>query len=379
MADDTLLGLRSASAAAEDYLNIEYGARAGRNAAILKDAASDISDTAEMRLISLAHAFVFEYFEDANPDRSLQGCLQSFLNLTMETLKGLFDYDEWNGAVDSYMQACEDIFDGYSKDKNFDPRILAVPSDADPLLDDDMADDDPEGCVEGHLRYVPDSELQHLYKTVQSVIGKYGKGDVDSAHPNTEGALALLRSIRLADEELSEGDDPEEEEARIDLRPAVPKKGPVSEKDGGSIPRFTASNGSVKVEFVFGGDPYEDPLDRSRARRPEASGWLGLPRQEPQVHQGHVHRGLPQQQDEPHQHHRHEPALRGEDHGEPPHVLLEQDGGRGVRDLPSGKVHAPQRQDRRPRAQRVRQEEERQRPPRLPAGVQEALRPPPTP
>jgi hypothetical protein len=335
MAEDTLLGLRSASAAAEDYLNIKYGARAGRNAAILKDAASDISDTAEMRLISLAHAFVFEYFEDAHPDRSLQGCLQSFLNLTKETLEGLFDYDEWNGAVDSYLQACEDIFDGYSEDKNYDPRILVVPSDADPLFDDDFSKKDPAGCVEGHLRCVPDSELQHLYETVQSVIGKYGKGDVDPAHPNTEGALALLRSIRLSDEELSEEDDPEEEEARIDLRPAVPGEGPASEKDGDRIPRFTASSGSVRVEFVFGGDSDEDTQDRSRARRPEASGGLGLPREEPQVHQDHLHRGIPQQQDEPHQHHRHEPALRGEDHGEPPHVLLEQDGGRGVRDLPS--------------------------------------------
>ena len=329
MADDTLSGLRSASAAAEDYLNNEYGARAGRNAAILMDAASDISDTAEMRLISLAHAFVFEYFEDASPDRSLQGCLQSFLNLTIETLEGLFDYDEWNGAVDSYLQACEDISDGYSKDKDFDPRALAVSIEADPLQDDDMAEGDPEGCVEGHLRCIPDSELQHLYGTVQSVIGKYGKGDGNPAHPDTEGALALLRSIRLADEELSEEDGAEGEESRIDLRPAVP------EKYEGRIPRFTASNGGVRVEFVFGGDTDEDTQDRSRARRPEAPGGLGLFREEPQVHQGHVHRRLPQQEDEPHQHHRHEPALRGEDHGEPPHVLLEQDGGRGVRDLPS--------------------------------------------
>ena len=36
----------------------------------------------------------------------------------------------------------------------------------------------------------------------------------------------------------------------------------------GRIPRFTASNGSVRIEFVFGADPDEDPQDRSRARRP---------------------------------------------------------------------------------------------------------------
>ncbi len=40
---------------------------------VLMDATSDISDTAETRLISLAHAFVFEYFEDVSPDRSLRG------------------------------------------------------------------------------------------------------------------------------------------------------------------------------------------------------------------------------------------------------------------------------------------------------------------
>ncbi len=117
--------------AAEDYLNIEYSARTGRNTAILKDAASDISGIAEMRLISLAHAFVFEYFEDASSDRFMQGCLQSFLALTMETLEGLFGYDEWNGAVDSYLQTCEDVFDGYSEDKNLDSRILALSTDAD--------------------------------------------------------------------------------------------------------------------------------------------------------------------------------------------------------------------------------------------------------
>ena len=183
MADDTLLGLRSASAAAEDYLNNEYGARAGRNAAILMDAASDISDTAEMRLISLAHAFVFEYFEDASPDRSLQGCLQSFLGLTMETLEGLFGYDEWNGAVDSYLQTCEDVFDGYSEDKNFDPRILAVSTDVDPLFDKCMAEEDPKGCVEGHLRRVPDSELQRIYGIVHSSIEMYGR-DGDPGHPD---------------------------------------------------------------------------------------------------------------------------------------------------------------------------------------------------
>lgn len=215
MAEDTLLGLRSASAAAEDYLNIEYGARAGRNAAILKDVASDISDTAEMRLISLAHAFVFEYFEDAHPDRSLQGCLQSFLNLTMETLEGLFDYDEWNGAVDSYLQACEYIFDGYSEDKNFDPRILALSTDADPLLDDGIAKKDPKGCVEGHLHCVPDSELQHIYDTVQSVFDMYGRAEAD---PDPEAVITLLKAIRIADEETSEANHCEKE-TRIDLKP----------------------------------------------------------------------------------------------------------------------------------------------------------------
>ena len=215
MADDTLLGLRSASAAAEDYLNNEYGARAGRNAAILMDAASDISDTAEMRLISLAHAFVFEYFEDASPDRSLQGCLQSFLGLTMETLEGLFGYDEWNGAVDSYLQTCEDVFDGCSEDKNFDPRILAVSTDADPLFDKCMAEEDPEGCVEGHLRCVPDSELQHIYDTVQSVFDMYGRAEAD---PDPEAVITLLKAIRIADEETSEVDHCEKE-TRIDLKP----------------------------------------------------------------------------------------------------------------------------------------------------------------
>ena len=216
MAEDFIHGLRSASSAAEDYLNIEYGSRAGRNAAILVDAVSDISDSGEMRLVSLAHAFVFEYFEDASPDRSLQGCLEKFLTLTMDTLEGLFDYGEWNCAVDSYLQASEDIFDGYSRGRGFDPRVLATSTDVDPLLDDDFAKKDPEGCIEGHLRSVSDSELQHLYDTVHSVVERYGRDD-DFEHPDHKGALALLRSIRLVDEGLSEVDD-SEEETRIDLR-----------------------------------------------------------------------------------------------------------------------------------------------------------------
>ena len=155
---------------------------------------------------------------------------------------------------------------------------------------------------------------------------------------------------------------------------------PVREdaSSGGRIPRFTASNGEVTVEFVFGGSPDEDPQDRLRARRPRPSRGLGLLRQEPQVHQDDVHRGLPQQEDEPHEHYRHEPALRGEDHGEPAHLLLEPDVRRGVRHGASGEVPAPRGHDGRPRVQRVRQEEERQRPPRLLPGVQEALRRTPT-
>ena len=218
MAEDFIHGLRSASLAAENYLNIEYGARAGRNAAILIDAASDISDSGEMRLISLAHAFVFEYFEDASPDRSLQGCLEKFLSLTMDTLEGLFDYGEWNSAVDSYLQASEDLFDGYSRDKGFDPRVLAVSTDVDPLLEDGLAEKDPERCIEGHLRSVSDSELQRLYDTVHSVVERCGR-DADVEHPDYKGALALLRSVRLIDEGLSKEED-HEEETRIDLRPS---------------------------------------------------------------------------------------------------------------------------------------------------------------
>jgi len=177
---------------------------------------SEFSDSGEMRLISLAHAFVFEYFEDASPDRSLKGCLEKFLALTMDTLEGLFDYGERNCAVDSYLQASEDIFDGYSRGRGFDPRVLAASTDVDPLLDDDLAEKEPEGCIDGHLRSVSDSELQRLYDTVHSVVEMYGRDD-DSEHPDHKGALALLRSIRLVDEELSEEVD-SEEETRIDLR-----------------------------------------------------------------------------------------------------------------------------------------------------------------
>ena len=228
MADDIMQELRSASAAAEDYLNTEYGRRAGRNAAILMDAASDISDSVEMRLISLAHAFVFEYFEGAYPERSLQGCLQSFLNLTSETLEGLFDYDEWNGAVDSYLEACEDIADGYRKNAGYDPRSLASPPSSDPLDDDDLAEDDPEACAEGHLRYVPDSILQHLFDTVQLINeDRRDNGLPDPRGIDPTAVVALLRSIHMADRELADGSEEEQDgaETRIDLVRESPSGG----------------------------------------------------------------------------------------------------------------------------------------------------------
>ncbi|MBR4504113.1 MAG: hypothetical protein IKP20_03970 [Candidatus Methanomethylophilaceae archaeon] len=45
----------------------------------------------------------------------------------------------------------------------------------------------------------------------------YGR-DADPGHPDAEGALDLLRSIHLVDEELS-GKDAGAEESRIDLKP----------------------------------------------------------------------------------------------------------------------------------------------------------------
>ena len=313
MADDTIREFRAASVAAEDYLNIECGRRVGRGAAILKDISSDISDSPELRLASLAHAFVFEYFEGAGPERSLEGCLREFIGLTAETLEGLFDFDEWNGAVDSYLEASEDILDGYSKDSGFDPRSLASFPCGDPLRDDGLASEDPEACIEGHLSYVPDSMLQHLLDTVQLINGRNeGRDRMDGKDLDTRAVLALLRSIHLADEQLAEEDDEDDEpEGRIDLKPRADPdgvrvrraiKGPDEDepqaKDKvppeGRIPRFEASNGEVRVEFVFGGDPRADTQGRPRARRQAPSRGLGLLRQEPQVHQDDVHRGLPQ-------------------------------------------------------------------------------------
>ncbi len=292
MADDTTREFRAASRAAEDYLSIEHDYRVGRNAVIISDVATDICESGEMILASLAHAFVMEYYEGGSIDRSPIGCIEKFAELALGALEGFSAYGARSAAVDSFLEARDEILDGHDEDLEYDPRSVLRFPDRDPLRDDEAADKDPAGCVEDHLRYVPDCVLLRLLDDVRLINAVHGD-DPDDSLPDADprALVAFFRAVHENDKEISSfaGDDPEddEEETRIDLRPpadrgqgsgaAVPSEKEKRPSDG-RIPRFTASNGSVRVVFVFGGDPDEDPQDRIRAQRPEAPGGLGLPR-----------------------------------------------------------------------------------------------------
>lgn len=140
MADDTIREFRAASRAAEEYLSIEHDHRVGRNAAIISDVASDICESGEMILASLAHAFVMEYYDGGSLDRSPISCIGRFAELAIGALEGFSGYGIRCPSVDSFLEARDEILDGHNEDLEYDPRSALRFPDRDPLMDDEAAD-----------------------------------------------------------------------------------------------------------------------------------------------------------------------------------------------------------------------------------------------
>ncbi len=300
MSDDSLEEFRSASVAAEQLINCECGDRVGRNAAILVDCIEDICDSRELRLASLANAYAIHYFSSGFLNRSVEGCLRSFADYVSETLEGLFGFGGPNHVINTYEKSTDAFFDGY-EDIEYDPKsILPVPSDDDPLDDREAVEKDPSAAVLAHLANLSDGELDRLFDAVTRINRDRGYILLELPPADPRSVAAFLRVVdRLNHEWYGSPDDCEDDDyEELDDEEAEAEEAPLSERqsakryitaapgqtpamiegcerDGygvkeaaseeGRIPRFEASDGKVRVEFVFGGVPDEDTQKDPRA------------------------------------------------------------------------------------------------------------------
>ena len=189
--NDNIKDFRHAVQVAEDHLRREYAWRVGQFTTYLNYLASHYGDGDALTSDSLAHAFLYNYFQH-NQDGSLEDCVEMFTNLIRDSAYGFFS-KERSLTVDCILDADEATLDN---DRELELKDFLLPITNHPIFPDEVdIIDDPYYAIYSHMETLYPEELVEKLEFCHDILEKIGRDDIDPENGSDEDAIEILKGL----------------------------------------------------------------------------------------------------------------------------------------------------------------------------------------